>query len=304
MTLLPGLVAVGCRQADEQAQQTASATAPGETARPDQGTGWTTDAPPVINGAPIGDTASVAERERQVAEREAAVAQREADLAHREAQTSRVVTSRPRTTTTTHRTSTPVSRVQHSTTPSRTSTASRDYDRAPAPAAAPAPRERVATHVTVPAGTSISAEVTNGVSSATAKVGDSVTARVTENVYAGGRLAIPSGSTVRGTVTDAHGLGRIGGQARLGVRFDSVDLPSGATAPVYATWSAAGRSETGRDTATIAGSTVGGAILGRVLSHGHRRTERTVGGAAAGAAIAALVRASTPAERERRSTLE
>src|SRR4029079_11779268 len=103
----------------------------------------------------------------------------------------------------------------------RTETAARHDE----PAPAPAPVRREPTRVTVAAGTSIPAEVTHGASSATAQVGDGVSPRVTENVYAGGELAIPAGSRLEGTVTDVQGLRRVGGRARLAGRLTSGEPP-------------------------------------------------------------------------------
>jgi hypothetical protein len=239
-----------------------------------------------VSGLPAenGTATAAGDRERQLAEREDAVAQREAEVARREAATSRA----PRTVS--HRPTQRSSHVSHvSSSPSRTRQAAVSPSRAPEPARP----VRTINRVTVPAGTTLTAEVTSGASSATSQVGDSVTARVSESVYAGGTLAIPAGSRLRGTVTDVPGLRRVGGHARLAVRFDTLELPDGSVAPLYATWSVAGRNETARDAATIGGSAVGGAILGRVLSHGHRRDERTAQGAAAGAVIGTVIAART-----------
>ena len=286
--LLPGLLIGGCRGGDATPQQTAETTLPQEAQRPPQGTSWSADAPPTVTGAPLGAVdPTAAERERQLAEREAAVAQREAEVARREASTApapRRSTSPTRRTT--HRTSAPAPRAEQ--------TAARRDEPAPArePEREPAPRPvRNVSRVTVPAGTTLAAEVTDGASSATSQVGDSVSARVSESVYAGGELAIPAGSRLSGTVTDVQGLRRVGGRARLAVRFDRVELPNGSEAPLYATWSAQGRNETGRDAATIGGSAAGGAVLGRVLSRGHRRGERTAQGAAVGAIIGTVIAA-------------
>jgi hypothetical protein len=285
LALLPALLIGGCRAGEEPSRQAAAPTLSQEGSRPPEGTNWTTDAPPAVTGAQGTIADDTAERERALADREAAVAQREADVARREAARTtappRATTPRRTTTrTTTHRAPAPAPA------PSRTETASRSEERSPAP-----PPRREPTHVTVPAGTSISAEVTNGASSATAQVGDSVSARISENVYAGGELAIPAGSLVTGTVTDVQGLRRVGGRARLAVRFDNVELPNGTRAPIYAAWSVTGRNETGRDAATIGGSAAGGAVLGRVLSRGRRSDERTAQGAAVGAVIGTVIAA-------------
>jgi type F conjugative transfer system protein TrbI len=288
LALLPALLIGGCRAGEEPSRQTAAPTLSQEGARPPEGTNWTTDAPPAVTGVQgtIADE-TAAERERALTDREAAVAQREAEVARREVTATtappRATTPRRTTTrTTTHRAPAPAPA------PRRTETASRTEEPAPVP---PPRREPEPTRVTVPAGTSISAEVTSGASSATAQVGDSVSARVAENVYAGGELAIPAGSLVTGTVTEVQGLRRVGGRARLAVRFDSVELPNGTRAPIYAAWSATGRNETGRDAATIGGSAAGGAVLGRVLSRGRRSDERTAQGAAVGAVIGTVIAA-------------
>jgi len=293
LILLPALTLVGCRAGEETTRAAASPAPIQEANRPPQGTNWTTDAPPPVTGAagvaaPDDGTAA---REQALADREAAVAQREADVARREQTASvapRTTTPRRTTTTTRHTTSrrTTAPAPAPAPAPSRTETASRQDEPAPPP-----PVRREPTRVTVPAGTSIAAEVTNGASSATAQVGDSVSARVSQSIYAGGELAIPAGSRLEGTVTDVQGLRRVGGQARLAVRFDTVELPNGTHAPIYATWSATGRNETRRDAATIGGSAAGGAVLGRVLGGGHRRDERTAKGAAVGAIIGTVIAA-------------
>ena len=290
LALLSGLLIGGCRAGEETQRAAAAPTLSQEAPRPPEGTSWSTDAPPAVAGAQgqltNDDTQA---RERELAEREAAVAQREADVARREASVGTRSTTPARTTT---RRSTPARSTSRRTTttpaPSapRTETAARHDEPAPEPVRRPEP-----TRVTVPAGTTLTAEVTNGASSATAQVGDNVTARVAEDVYAGGELAIPAGSRVSGTVTDVQGLRRVGGRARLAVRFDSVELPNGTHAPIYAAWSATGRNETGRDAATIGGSAAGGAVLGRVLSRGRRRDERTAQGAAVGAVIGTVIAA-------------
>ena len=290
LALLPGLLLGGCRAGEETPRAAAAPTLSQEAPRPPQGTNWSTDAPPAVTGAEgqlANDEAQA--RERELAEREAAVAQREADVARREATASTRSTTPARTTT---RRSTPARTTSRRTAtapaPSapRTETAARNDEPAPEPVRRPEP-----TRVTIPAGTTLTAEVTDGASSATAQVGDSVSARIAESVYAGGELAIPAGSRVTGTVTDVQGLRRVGGRARLAVRFDSVELPDGTRAPIYAAWSATGRNETGRDAATIGGSAAGGAVLGRVLSRGHRRDERTAQGAAVGAVIGTVIAA-------------
>jgi hypothetical protein len=141
---------------------------------------------------------------------------------------------------------------------------------------------------TVPPGTALEVELLDGLSSASNTQGDAVSARVAQDVTVSGKVVIPAGSTVSGTITEARGLKAIGGRALLSVRFDSVDLPTGE-APIQASFSRQGKSETKKDAATIGGA-AGGALLGRLLDHNHPGNGTVTGlivGGAAGTAIAA-----------------
>jgi len=163
---------------------------------------------------------------------------------------------------------------------------------APPPAAAAKPRAKAPSQPSAPrsesvvktlaAGTELQVALDTAVSSATSKVGDSVRAHVTQPLVIDGATAIPEGSSVVGTVTEAVPVKKIGGAASVGVRFDAVELP-GQTVVIDASIQQKAKSETGKDAGTIAGATVGGAILGRVLSK-HDKTKGTIIGAVVGGA--------------------
>lgn len=121
--------------------------------------------------------------------------------------------------------------------------------------------DRGPVEVTVPAGTAVAVRFLDTASSHGSAVGQAVAAEVVNDVAAGGEVAIPAGSTVIGRVSEARRPG-IGGQALVAVDFVSVDLPSGDSAPFAASVSAVGRSEKGKDVATIVGGAAAGAILG------------------------------------------
>jgi type IV secretory pathway VirB10-like protein len=146
------------------------------------------------------------------------------------------------------------------------------------------------TYATVPAGTLVDVEFTEKVASNTHREGDTFRVRVTNDVREEGHVVIPAGSEILGQVTEAAPVQRkIGGRARLAVAFTDLVLPSGTRIPIEASFAQQGRSETGRDAATIGGAAAGGAILGRVLKKGNRSKGGTIGaiiGAAAGAVIA------------------
>jgi len=142
---------------------------------------------------------------------------------------------------------------------------------------------------TVPPGTALEVELLDGLSSASNSQGDAVSARVAQDIAVGGKVVIPAGSTVSGRITEARGLKAIGGRALLSVRFDPVDLPTGE-APIQASFSRQGKSETKKDAATIGGAAAGGALLGRMLDRNHPGNGTVTGlivGGAAGTAIAA-----------------
>lgn len=148
--------------------------------------------------------------------------------------------------------------------------------------------------VEVPAGTALTLRLADTVSSQTSQPGESFRATVATPVSVDGKVAIPAGASVLGRVTEVHALRKIGGQAHLAVRFDSVELPSGASAPISAGFSRTGKSETGKDAATIAGGALAGAILGHQVKSGNEG--KVVGGlvgAGVGTAIAAKTKGQT-----------
>lgn len=149
--------------------------------------------------------------------------------------------------------------------------------------------------VEVPAGTVMEVEFLEGLSSETSEAGDLFRVRVASDVASDGAVGIPAGSEILGVVTEAVPLKKVGGRAKLALKFTDLVLPSGKTVPIQASLVTEGRNETRKDAATIGGAAAGGAILGRVLSRKDRSRGAVIGaiiGAAAGAAIAS----KTPGE--------
>lgn len=216
-------------------------------------------------------------RDAELAAREAEVARREAEVAQRELA---VVTAVPAAPT--------VRPAAPRVTPRPTVVQDRPVYREPVRVVDRAPREERSSSMTVPSGTSVAAEMLQTVSSATAAPGDGVSARVADNVYADGGLAIPAGSRLYGTVTEAQGLRRVGGRARLAVDFTRLELPSGQTVPISASYAKVGRSETPKDAGTIAGSAAAGAVLGHQV-YKRNRDKGTAIGAVVGGVIGTAV---------------
>jgi hypothetical protein len=146
---------------------------------------------------------------------------------------------------------------------------------------------------TVAAGTNLEVEMLDGVSSKASLAGDTFRARVTTDVVVDGVTVIPAGAAVTGSVVEAQSLRKIGGQAKLVISFDRLDLPSGGSATLSATLAQEGKSETGKDAATIGGSAAAGALLGRVIGKKGDKSKATAIGAIVGAAAGTAVAAKT-----------
>lgn len=163
------------------------------------------------------------------------------------------------------------------------------------PARAPESPANVAAtpaRVEIPEGTKIELLLVESVSSQSSQVGESVEAKLAAPIRVDGEIAVPSGTRVVGRVSDAKPLAKIGGQARLAIDFESLEV---APEPVgiAAFWAREGKSETGRDSATIAA----GAAIGTVLGNQAKKNDRgKVIGAIVGAGVGTAVAAATPGE--------
>ncbi len=163
----------------------------------------------------------------------------------------------------------------------------------PAPAAEARERQPAAA-AAVPAGTAFEVAFTKGLASNASSVGETFRARVLSDLRVDGMVAVPAGSEVLGVVTDAVEARRIGGQAKLSVKFTDLVLPSGSTVPLRASFLEQGTGRAGRDAATIGGATAGGALLGRILNGSRGRG--TIIGALVGAAVGTAIASKTAGE--------
>ncbi|MEP7009872.1 MAG: glycine zipper 2TM domain-containing protein [Acidobacteriota bacterium] len=173
--------------------------------------------------------------------------------------------------------------------------ADRGYDSEPADQ----PEPERAPPVTVPAGAHLTVELLGGLSSATAKTGDTFRVRVARDVGVDGETVIPEGAEVQGVVGEASGARR-GSPARLELRFTDLVLPDGETLPIHAVLQQIGeQASPGRKAAAVGGGAAAGAVLGRALSGSGSRGAGTVIGALVGAlAGAAIASHSTPEQIE------
>jgi type IV secretion system protein VirB10 len=109
----------------------------------------------------------------------------------------------------------------------------------PAAAAAPAVVVPVATTPPVPAGppkmfhvdrgTKIPVSMINSISTKTAQDGEKVYLETVFPILSAGKVVIPPGSYVSGTVTNIKRPGRVKGRGEFYLRFDAITLPNGVT---------------------------------------------------------------------------
>ena len=175
--------------------------------------------------------------------------------------------------------------------------------------------------MTVPAGTRIALALRNSVDTKHSKEGDRIYLETIYPVAAGGRIVVPAGSFVNGTVTISKPAGKPKGKGELYIRFDSLTLPNGATRDFHSHLGSAegktvdreegkvsGERDTGRDVGTVAATTGMGASIGGIAgaASGHAIQGVGVGaiiGAAAGLGTL-LAKGGPEATLRRGTTLE
>jgi hypothetical protein len=173
---------------------------------------------------------------------------------------------------------------------------------------------------TIESGTRVPLNLMNAVSTRSAAEGDRIYLESIFPILADGRIVIPPGSYVAGTVTGVKRAGKVKGKAELYVRFDSLTLPNGVTRDFRARVGSLdgqntekldrtegkiqGDSGKGEDAAAVAQATAWGATIGGVAA----RSGMGAGiGAAAGAAagmVGVLLSRGPDAILERGSTME
>ena len=98
----------------------------------------------------------------------------------------------------------------------------------PAPAAKSEAQTTPAEYAVDP-GTRIPLSMINSVSTKNSAIGDRIYLETVFPILVNGRIVIPPGSYVSGTVTSIKRPGRVKGKGELYVRFDSLTLPNGVT---------------------------------------------------------------------------
>lgn len=157
---------------------------------------------------------------------------------------------------------------------------------APPPATTPiAPATRPASPgqtILIPTGTRIGVILENGISTATAKAGDSVYFRTSFPITINNKVVVPVGSYLRGEVTESRRPGRVKGKGQLRVRLNTMVFPNGYTVDMNAEPHSAdggqvktdpegkmtGPGGKGKDATTVATTTATGAGIGAIAGGG------------------------------------
>src|SRR5438309_1093843 len=185
----------------------------------------------------------------------------------------------------------------------------------------PAPAQQIgrSERITVPAGTRVGVVLQNGISTRSAKPGDSVYLQTSFPITEGNRIVIPVGSYLRGELLESKRPGRVKGRGEFRMRLDTLILPNGYTVDLRAAPRSAdsGGKETmdsegkvtgggnkGEKAGTVISTTTAGAGIGAIAT----RTPKGAGigagiGAAAGLAAVLLTR-GPEAELPRGSTMD
>jgi hypothetical protein len=154
-----------------------------------------------------------------------------------------------------------------------------DAPPAPAPPVTVPARPVPGQSTIVPSGTRLGVVLENGISTATAKPGDSVYFRTSFPITIENKVVIPVGSYLRGEVTTSKRPGRIKGKGELRIRLNTLVFPNGYTVNLNAQPNSTdGSSKTktdeegkitgpggkGKDATTIAETTATGAGIGAI----------------------------------------
>src|SRR5262249_5039599 len=105
-----------------------------------------------------------------------------------------------------------------------------------APAAPPTPQRSAAPgeRLVVPAGTRFGVVLENGISTRSAKPGDSVYLRTSFPIVENNRIVVPVGSYLRGELLESKRPGRIKGRGEFRMRLNTLIFPNGYTVDLNA----------------------------------------------------------------------
>ncbi|HLZ90668.1 MAG TPA: hypothetical protein VKQ28_03050 [Candidatus Acidoferrum sp.] len=152
---------------------------------------------------------------------------------------------------------------------------------APVPLPAVQRRADSTEKITVPAGTRLAVVLENGISTRSAKAGDSLYFRTSFPVTQNNHVIVPVGSYLRGELLESKRPGRVKGLGEFRMRLNTLIFPNGYTVDLNAAPRSAdtggnetmdsegkvtGDSGKGKDATTVATTTVTGAGIGAIAA--------------------------------------
>ena len=144
------------------------------------------------------------------------------------------------------------------------------------------------TTVIVPAGTTLSVRLVNGIDTGTTPEGSSFEATLASPLVVNGTEVAPVGSTAMGTVTHVVSSGRLSKPAELALTLTSLTPQGGGKVPISTnTWSTKGESHKKRNIEMMGGGAVGGALIGAIAGGKKGAAIGTLVGGGGGTALAA-----------------
>jgi hypothetical protein len=160
---------------------------------------------------------------------------------------------------------------------------------APVPETAPAPTpEPTPPPAVLAAGTVLPVRLQESVSTKTAQPEDRVVAVLSDDVLVDGKVALPAGSEVYGSVVTAERSGRVKGKAHLVVSFEQVRVGRRTYDAALSGFDVVAGSSAGKDAKIAGGAAAAGAIIGAIAGGGKGAVKGgVIGGAAGGAAVLA-----------------
>lgn len=193
-----------------------------------------------------------------------------------------------------------------------------DAPPAVSPKPVPAPQAGAAQKIVVPAGTRVGVVLQNGISTRSAKPGDSVYLQTSFPITINNRIVIPVGSYLRGELIESKRPGRVKGRGEFRMRLNTLIFPTGYTVDLNAAPRSAdsggketmdeegkvtGGSDKGKDVGTVATTTAAGAEIGAIAGRGKGAGIGAGIGGLAGLAAVLLTR-GPEAELPRGSTMD
>jgi outer membrane lipoprotein SlyB len=139
----------------------------------------------------------------------------------------------------------------------------------------------------IPAGAQVPVRITENLSSANARVGQTFHGSLEAPIMANGRVIYPKGSQVTGKVVAVHASGRLSDPGVLELKLVSVSNGRSSSALNTQVFRIKGESHTKSNVTKIGGTAAAGSILGAIFGGGKGALIGAGAGAAAGTTVAA-----------------